>query len=56
MNLSTKQKQTHSHREQTYSCQRDEGKEGRRLGVWNWYMQIIMFRNDKKTNKQGLTV
>ena len=34
MNLSTKQKQTHRHREQTRGCQggRGSGREG--LGVW----------------------
>ena len=38
MNLSMKEKQTHSHREQTSGCQRGGGwgKEG--LGVWDEQM------------------
>ena len=34
MNLLTKQKQTHRHREQTWGCQEGEGKEWDGLGVW----------------------
>ena len=35
MNLSTEQKQTHGHREQTCSCQ-GEGSEWEGLGAWGW--------------------
>ena len=48
MNLSTKQKQTHRHREQTYGCQGGWGKERHRLGVWGWYMQTVTFRMGKQ--------
>ena len=34
MNLSTKQKQTHRHREQICGCQGGGGKEWDGLGVW----------------------
>ena len=49
MNLSTKQKQTHGHREQTCSVTKVEGKQGRvGLGVWDRQMQTIMYRMDKQ--------
>ena len=35
MNLSTKQKQTHGHKEQTCDCQEGEGREWGRWGVWS---------------------
>ena len=36
MNLSTKQKQTHRHKEQTCGCQGGWGKEWDGQGVWGW--------------------
>ena len=45
MNLSTKQKQTHRHSEQTGCCQGGGGV--------NWQMQTIIYRMD---NQQGPTV
>ena len=52
LNLCTKQKQTHRHREQ--ACGRQEGSGGERegLGVWSWWMQTMTFR----VYKQGPTV
>ena len=50
MNLSTKQKQTHRHREQSCGCQ-GVGRDG--LGAWDWRMQTIIYRMDKQ---QGPTV
>ena len=50
LNLSTRQKQSHRHREQTCE-QSGEGKDG--LGVWGWQMQTIIYRMDKQ---QGPTV
>ena len=47
MNLPTKQKQTHRHREQTCGCQGRGGREWDRLGVWGQQMQTITFRIDK---------
>ena len=38
MNLSTEQKQTYKHREQTCGCQGEGGKESDRLGVWGLEM------------------
>ena len=53
MTLSTKQKRTHRHREQTCGCQ-GEGEWGREeLGVWDKQMQTIIYRMDKQ---QGPTV
>ena len=53
MNLFTKQKQTHRLRKQTYGYQ--TGKVGGRgkLGVWDWYIHITIF---KIGNQQGPTV
>ena len=51
MNLSTKQKQTHSHREQTCSvkfCQGGGGRESDRQGVGGLHMQIITFIVDNQ--------
>ena len=48
MNLSTKQKQTHRHREQTCGCQGGGGKKWDGLGVWGWQMQTITFIMDKQ--------
>ena len=51
MYLPIKQKQTHSHREQTCACRKEvDGKDG--LGVWGYQMQTIIHRIDKL---QGLT-
>ena len=36
MNLSTKQKLTHRHREQTCGCQGGGGRERDGLAVWGW--------------------
>ena len=47
MNISTKQKQTHRHREQTYSCQGRGWKKWDGWGFWGWKMQTITFRMDK---------
>ena len=47
MNLSTKQKQTHKHTEQTCGCQGGGGK-GDRLGVWGQQRQAIIFRMNKQ--------
>ena len=48
MNLYTKQKQTHRHREQTYGCQGGGvwGREG--LGVWDQQMQTTIYRMEKQ--------
>ena len=53
MNLSTKQKQTHRHREQTCGCQGGGGWARDGLGVWDQQMQTIIYRMDKQ---QGPTV
>ena len=53
MNLSTKQKQIHKHREQTCGWGGGGGKERNGLGVWGWQMQNITFKMDKQ---QGLSV
>ena len=47
-NLSTKQKRTHRHGEQTWGCQRERvwGKDG--LGVWDQQMQTITYKLDKQ--------
>ena len=50
MNISTKQKQTHRHREQTVVA-KGLGREG--LGVWDQQMQTSVYRMDKQ---QGPTV
>ena len=45
MNLSSGQRQTHRHGEQTYGCQ------GRREGgleAWGWWMQTIAFGVDEQ--------
>ena len=46
MNLSSKQKQTHRHGEQT--CGFQGGKEWDGQGVWGWQMQTITFRMGKQ--------
>ena len=52
MNLSTKQKQTHRHRKQTYGYPR--GKGGRdKLGVWDEQIHTTVYKTDKQ---QGPTV
>ena len=48
MNLSTEQKQTHGHREQTCGCQGGGGGSGDRRGVWDQQMQTFTFRMDKQ--------
>ena len=49
MHLSTEQKQTHRHREQTCVCQGWGGGLGRdELGVWNQQMQTIIHSMDKQ--------
>ena len=56
MNLSTKQKQTHRHREQTCGWQEGGGEGGRErdgLKMCGWWIQTATFRMDKQ---QGLTV
>ena len=53
MNLATKQKQTHRHREQTCGFQGGRGQGREDLGVWDQQMQTIMYRMDKQ---QGPTV
>ena len=53
MNLFTKQKQTHRHREQTCGCQGGGGWGRDALGVWGWQMQTITNRMNKQ---QGPTV
>ena len=47
-NLSTKQKQTHRHREQSCGCQGGGVREWDGWGVWGWWMQTITFRMDKQ--------
>ena len=46
IHLFTKQKQTHSHREQTYGSQR--GKEDK-LAVWDVQIQTAMYEIDKQS-------
>ena len=46
MNLSTEQKDTHRHGEQTCGCQGAGEWDG--LGVWNQQMQTIPFRMGKQ--------
>ena len=48
MNLSTKQKQNHGHREQTCGCQG-----GVWEGIWDYQIQTIIYRMDKQ---QGPTI
>ena len=48
VNLSTKQKQAHSHREQTCGFQGGKGWERDGVGVWDFQMQTIMYRMDKQ--------
>ena len=53
MNLTTKQKQTHRHREQSVVA-KGEGRWGREgLGVWDEQMQPLVYRMD---TQQGPTV
>ena len=53
MNISTKQKQTHRHREQTCDCQGGEGVRREGLGIWDYQMKTIIYRMDKQ---QGPTI
>ena len=48
MNLSTEQKQTHRHKEQTCGCRREGGQGRDGLGVWGQQMQTIIYRMDKQ--------
>ena len=48
MNLSTNQKKTHRHREQTCGFQGGEGREWDGLGVWGYHTQTIIFRMERK--------
>ena len=52
VNLPTKQKQTHRHREQTCGCQ-GRGVERDGQGVWDQQMQTVIYRMGKQ---QGPTV
>ena len=49
----TKQKQTHEYREKTCGCQGGGEWERDGLGVWDYQIQIIIYRMDKL---QGPTV
>ena len=53
MKLSTKQKQTHRHRDQTCGCQGGGGVGRDRVGIWGLQMQTIIYGMDKQ---QGPTV
>ena len=53
MNIPTKQKQSHRHREQTCGCQGKGGWRREGLGVWDQQMQSSIHRMDKQ---QGPTV
>ena len=48
MNLCTKQKQIHRHREQTCGCQGGGGWRRDGVGVWGSQMQTIICRMDKQ--------
>ena len=49
MNLPTKYKQTHRHREQTSGCQGGGGWRREGLGAWDQQMQTITYRmNEQK--------
>ena len=52
MDLFTKQKQTHSHRKQTYGYQRGKGVRNK-LGVQDQQIQTTTYKTDKQ---QGPTV
>ena len=52
MNLFTKQKQTHRHRNQIYGYQREKGARDK-LGVWDQQIQTTTYKKDKQ---QGPTV
>ena len=48
MSLSTKQKQTHKHGEQTCGCQEGKEREWDGLGVWGQQMKTLTFRMNKE--------
>ena len=48
MNLSTKQKLTHRHKNQVYGCRGWVRRERSGLGDWGWQMQTITFRMDEQ--------
>ena len=48
MNLSTKQKQSHGHRDQTVAAKGESSGERNGLGVWDWETQMITFRTDQQ--------
>ena len=47
MNLPSKEKQTHKHREETSGCQWEGEREWDGREIWNQQMQTITFRMDK---------
>ena len=47
ISLSTKQKQTPGHREQTCGCLGGGDRKWDGQGVWGWWMQTVTFRMDK---------
>ena len=51
MHISTKQKLIHRDREQTYGCQKGGKEVG--LGVWNWQMQIALWRLGRPQGPTG---
>ena len=48
MNFSTEWKQTHRCREQTCGCQGRGGGGGKGLRIWDYQLQIIIYRMDKQ--------
>ena len=56
MNLFTKQKQTHSLREQTYGYQGKRMGGRDKLGVWNWHIHTATFKIDKQGDFPGGSV
>ena len=48
MNLSTEEKETHRHREQTCGCQEGDRREWDKWEVWGQQMQTTIFRMDKQ--------
>ena len=49
MNLSTKQKQTHRHREQLMVTKEERGLGRDKLGVWDQQVQTTIYKIDKTT-------
>ena len=48
MNLFTKQKQTHRHRKEIYDYQGEIGWERDKLGVWDSWIYITIYKIDKQ--------